>query len=96
MDFNEYAKKSERKDGNKNTYGIDDNLFNMVNSLAGKYNGKSQTELLKAIYQQAKSGKEKGTLTNQDIDNFVNMLSPMLDDKKRKLLYKVAEELKKI
>ena len=95
MDFNEYAK-NNANNSQKNAYGIDDNLFNMVNSLASKYNGKNQTELLKAIYQYAKQGKENKTLTNKDIDNFVAMLSPMLDQKQRKLLHKVAEELKKI
>lgn len=95
MDFNEYAK-NNAKNASKNTYGIDDNLFNMVSSIASKYDGKNQTELLKAIYQQAKKGKENKTLSNADIDNFVNMLSPMVDEKQRKLLFKVAEELKKI
>ena len=33
---------------------------------------------------------------NSDIDNFAMMLSPMLDDKKKKLLSKVVNELKKI
>lgn len=95
MDFNEYAKNNSKKASN-NSYGLDDNLFNMVSSIASQYNGKNQTELLKAIYQHAKKGKENKTLTNADIDNFVNMLAPMVDDKQRKLLYKVAEELKKI
>ena len=99
MDFNQYANNSKQnKDKNKksNTYGVDDNLFNLVSSIAGKYNGKSQNELLKAIYEEAKKGKERGTLTNTEIDNFVAMLTPMLDEKKRKVLYKVADELKKI
>ncbi len=98
MDFNQYAKNGGKKsESNKqNDYGMDGNLFNLVNAIAGKYNGKSQTELLKAIYEEAKKGKERGTLTNKDIDNFVNMLSPMLDEKKRKILYKVSDELKKI
>ena len=93
--FKEYAKKNKTK---SNNYGgdIDNNLFNLVGSLASKYDGKSQTELLKAIYEEAKKGKERGTLTNRDIDNFVSMLSPLLDDKKRKILYSVSEELKKI
>lgn len=99
MDFNQYAKNSAKDKGAKasnNSYNLDNNIFNLVNSLAGKYNGKSQTELLKAIYEEAKKGKEGGTLSNKDIDNFVSMLSPMLDEKKRKILFKVADELKKI
>ena len=68
----------------------------MVSSLASKFDGKSQNELLMAIYNEAKKGKKQGTLSNADIDNFAAMLSPMLDDKKRKMLNKVVNELKKI
>ena len=53
-------------------------------------------EAVKAIYDEALKGKQNGTLTNNDIDNFVAMLSPLLDDKKRKILTKITEELKKI
>ena len=98
MDFNQYAKNAgkNQKSEKNNPYNVDNNLFNLVNSIATKYNGKSQTELLKAIYEEAKKGKEKGTLSNADVDNFVAMLTPMLDEKQRKVLFKVAEELKRI
>ena len=92
-DFRKYA--SDKKNINDDI-GENQNLFNLVNSIAGKYDGKSQAELMKAIYDQALQGKRQGTLTNSDIDNFVGMLSPMLDEKKRKILFKIADELKKI
>ena len=95
QDFNSFA--NERKDKNNGVPdGMDKNLFNLVSSLAGKFDGKSQGELIKAIYEEAKRGKQNGTLKNSDIDNFVQMLSPMLDEKKQKMLYKIATELKKI
>jgi hypothetical protein len=75
---------------------MDKNLYNLVASLAGKFDGKNQSELIRAIYDEAKRGKKNGTLSNQEIDNFVFMLSPLLDDKKRKMLVKIAEELKRI
>jgi len=98
MDFNEYSKNNpkNRNRQSANKYGLDDNIVNLVSALANKYDGKSQTELIKAIYEQAKKGKENGTLSNGDIDNFVSMLSPMLDEKKRNMLFKIAQELKKI
>ena len=71
-------------------------LFKLVTMLAQKYDGKNQNELLKAVYQEAEKGKRNGTLTNEQIDTFVAVLSPVLDDKKRKLLKKIANELKKI
>lgn len=92
QDFNEYVKNG----GDEIPEGLDENVFNMVSSLASKFDGKSQNELLMAIYNEAKKGKKQGTLSNADIDNFAAMLSPMLDDKKRKMLNKVVNELKKI
>lgn len=91
-DFNEYAENSNNAGGSNNQ----GNLFSLVNSLAKKFDGKSQTELLSAIYKEAKNGKQKGTLKNADIDNFVKTMSPFLDDRKRELLLKVAKDLKKI
>ena len=93
-DFNEYVENSKNSKSGPNKQSND--LFALVNSLAGKFDGKSQNELLAAIYREAKSGKEKGTLKNSDIDSFVNTISPFLDQKKRGYLDKIAKELKKI
>ena len=95
QDSNSYVNSQKGKE-QEAIKGMDKNLYNLVQSLANKFDGKSQTELIKAIYDEAKKGKQKGTLTNSEIDNFVRMLSPILDDKKKKMLYKIAEELKKI
>ena len=94
QDFNEYAKNYDK--GEDDLKKVDSNLFNLVNSLAGRFDGKSQNELISAIYEEAKKGKMRGTLSNRDIDNFSAMLSPLLDDKKRKILNKIVNELKKI
>lgn len=100
-DFNGYVNGGKKSSGNgcngSNGGGSSTkDLEKLVSALAGKFDGKSQAELIKAIYDQAKQGKERGTLSNQDIDNFATMLAPMLDDKKRKMLNKIVEELKKI
>ena len=95
QDFNSFVN-NEKRGKHIKPDQMDSNLYNMVSSLAGKFDGKSQNDLIKAIYQEAKRGKEQGTLSNADIDNFANMLSPLLDDKKRKMLIKITEELKKI
>ena len=76
------------------TQGVD--LFKMVTELTQKFDGKSQNELLKAIYVEAEKNKRNGTLSNDQIDTFVALLSPALDEKKRKLLKKIASQLKKI
>lgn len=94
-DFNSFAKNNKRP-SDKGGMNMDKNLYNLISSLSNKFDGKSQSDLIKAIYDEALKGKQNGTLTNNDIDNFVAMLSPLLDDKKRKILTKITEELKKI
>ncbi len=87
--------REERNNGAQNG-ASQGNLFRMVNDIARKFEGKDQNELLKAIFDEAKKNKKNGTLTNAEIDNFAAMLSPVLDDKKRKILDKIVSDLKKI
>ena len=94
QDFNEYVRKNASNTSSSSN--PNKNIMDLVTSLASKYDGKNTAELIKAIYQEAKKGKQNGTLTNADIDNFASVLAPMLDDKKRKMLYKIVNELKNI
>ena len=94
-DFNSFVN-NQHNNSNNPKMSMDKNLFDLISSLSNKFGGKNQSDLIKAIYEEAKKGKQNGTLSNADIDNFTQMLSPLLDDKKRKILYKVTEELKKI
>ncbi len=64
--------------------------------IAEAYKGKSEGEILKAIYARAVEGKRSGTLTNEQIDAFYAQFSPMLDGVKRKRLKKLVEELKQM
>lgn len=91
MNFNDYANNAQSGKDNR-----PDDIMSFVTGIAEKYNGKSQTELMRAVYEEAKRGKQNGTLTNADIDRFVSVLSPLVDDKMRKTLLRVAAELKKI
>ena len=96
-DFSEYIKNNTNIDYQEEMQSpAYQNLFNMVSDLASRFDGKNQNDLMLAIYKEAKKGKENGTLKNSDIDSFVSMLSPFVDDKKKKLLRKIADELKKI
>ena len=87
-DFNEYAKKEQPNPPQ--------GLADMINNIAKNFDGKSQNELLMAIYKEAQKGKRNGTLTNEEIDNFARIIAPMLDEKKLKILNKLIKELKKI
>ncbi|MBQ8426434.1 MAG: hypothetical protein IJX16_01585 [Clostridia bacterium] len=93
QDFNDYVKNNKGNGGGKTD---NSDLMKMVNSLAGKFDGKNQTDLMRAVYEEAKKGKINGTLKNSDIDNFASMLAPMLDGGQKKMLYKIVAELKKI
>ena len=97
QDFNDYVKNGGNDNGNNNfNNGVNGGIADMVGALAGKFDGKNQSELIKAVYQEAKKGKKNGTLTNKDLDNFASMLSPVLDGKQKKMLFKIVEELKGI
>ena len=90
-DFNSFAKNNDF-----NTEDLDPNIFNLVSSLSKKFDGKNTNDLLKAIYQETLKGKKKGTLSNEDIDRFSQMLMPLLDDKKKEVLKSVVKKLKDI
>ena len=99
-DFNNYAKRSKSTNGKSagdfNNVKSGGGLFETVKRLSKQFDGKSQDDLLHAIYSEAERGKRAGSLTNAEIDGFVSLLSPALDAKKRTYLIKIAEELKKI
>lgn len=76
--------------------GLPQDFLAEAQSVAEQMDGRSDKELLRAIYARAAEGKRAGTLTNAQIDAFVVQFSPMLDDAKRKKLARLAEELKKM
>ena len=92
QDFNEYSKNFK----NESVGDTEKSIMDLVKNLSKKFDGKSQNDLLKAIYEEALKGKQNGTLSNEQIDAFYKVLAPMLDDKKRRLLGKVVEEIKRI
>lgn len=69
---------------------------NMAQMLAKAFNGKSEGQILQTIIAQAEQGKRDGTLTNADLDNFYNALSPLLDGFKRQKLRQIIQKLKSI
>ena len=73
---------------------MDKGVFSYFSSLAAKYEGKSGDELVKAIIKEAEKGRKNGTLTDADIDNFAAAITPMLNDKQRKVLTGVVKKLK--
>ncbi len=71
------------------------NNMDLLKSLAKKYEGASENDIISAIMLEAEKGRKKGTLKDSDIDNFYNMLYPMLNASQRKKLDEVVKKLKK-
>lgn len=95
-DFNEYVKNGGSGYGNGGADDKQKNLFEYVSSIASRFDGKNQGELISAIYKEAKKNKQNGTLSNDEIDAFSKTLSPFLDEKKKKIFDKIISDLKKI
>ena len=70
--------------------------MDMLAQFAKKYEGASESEIINAIVQEAEKGKRNGTLTNQEIDNFANMIRPLLNASQRQQLVKVIEKIKSL
>ena len=76
--------------------GGEKQAVDLAAALAKAFAGKSEGQIFSTIIAQAEEGKKKGTLTNEDIDNFYNAVSPMLDGIKRRRLQQIVSRLKKI
>lgn len=104
--FNDYAKQKrasakngeegegQGSHGEKVFSGANGGAFEALNALAGKYDGASEEQLMRAIYAEAKRSRKNGTLSNEQIDEFVAMLTPMLSVEQAKKLSAVARKIK--
>lgn len=87
-----------RKNGQTGQNGqseIPAGAFEMLKKFAGKYEGASESEIMQAILAEAKRSRKNGTLSDGEIDEFVNAITPMLDGAQAKKLKAVAEKIKK-
>ena len=74
----------------------DEEWLKEADGLLKEYGGRSEGEILGAIYRRAVEGKRDGTLTNDQIDAFYTQFAPMLDGFKRRKLKKIVEDLKRV
>ena len=99
-DFKSYTPPEQPADGHKaeSTVNVGDvnSTVELAKVLSKAMNGKSEGQLLHTIIAEAERGKRDGTLSNADLDNFYNALSPLLDGFKRKKLKEVIIKLKNI
>ncbi len=105
-DFKSYAgdmpenngAQNAQNSGNGASKGANDvnSTVELAKILTKAMSGKSESQILRTIISEAERGKRDGTLTNADLDNFYNALSPLLDGMKKRKLKEVIQRLKSI
>ena len=88
-DFKNYKPPEDKDNNNPST-------SEMASYIARAMNGKSENQLWRSILAEAERGKREGRLTNADLDNFYNTISPMVDGAKRRKLKESIARLKQI
>ncbi len=68
----------------------------LTKKLAQAYEGKSNLSMLKGILAEAERSKRAGTLSNEEIEQFYQSFSPMLNGFQKRQLREVVERLKGI
>ena len=87
--FKDYAKENKSQE---NTASAED----LTKRIAQAYNGKSNADMMRSILAEAEKSKRAGTLSNEEIENFYQTFSPMLDSSQRKKLRVIVDRLKNI
>lgn len=87
--FKEYGSNSVDKEQTANAEDL-------AKQIAKAYNGKSNADMLKNILVEAEKSKRAGTLSNEEIENFYQSFSPMLDSIQRRRLRAIVDRLKDI
>ncbi|MCH5155699.1 MAG: hypothetical protein J1F69_03750 [Clostridiales bacterium] len=65
-----------------------------VQAVASKYVGKSEEELIRALRQNVAESKQNGTFSVEQLENFVSVVSPNLDEQSRNKLMALVDMIK--
>ena len=95
-DFKSYKPEENNNDKQSVNNENVEQTVNLAAAMAKAFNGKSEGQIWQTILEQAEQGKRNGTLTNADLDNFYNALSPLVDCFKRQKLKSIISKLKSI
>ena len=87
--FKEYGSNSVDKEQTANAEDL-------AKQIAKAYNGKSNADMLKNILAEAEKSKRAVTLSNEEIENFYQSFSPILDGVQRRRLRAIVDRLKDI
>ena len=86
--FNDYKNQSSSTNKPNNS------TFEMLRTIADKYEGVSEGELIRIIIAEAEKNRAQGKLSDADLDNFAKTIKPMLNSSQAKRLDKIVERLK--
>ena len=95
-DIKNYTPENNGRNNTSNNVNDLNGTLEFAKTISKAMNGKNETQLLHTIIAEAERGKREGRLTNADLDNFYNTISPMVDGFKRKKLKEVIARLKSI
>ena len=93
--FQEYSKQTQGNAADQDRQATS-TAADLTKKIAAAYNGKNNAAMLQNILREAEKGKRAGTLSNEEIEQFYQTFSPMLDPSQRKRLRAVVERLKDI
>ena len=68
----------------------------MTEKIVEMYDGRSDADMLRNILSEAEQGKREGSLSNEEIEDFYQTFSPMLNGFQRKKLREIVDRLKEI
>ena len=80
--------------GKEESKSDNQSLRDEVQSIASKYAGQSEQELLLALKQNVAAAKRNGTFSVEQLDSFVSIVSAGLDDTARQRLNALVDMIK--
>ncbi len=93
MKFSDY-KQNNTNDSKQSSKKMDKNAERLLRNFVKDYEGKSQSDIVAEIVKVAEKNRREGKLSDADLDNFANMLRPMLDRDQLKELDAIISRLK--
>ncbi len=96
--FKDYAKQTADLVGEQENLTEEETATaeELTKKIAAAYHGRSNMDMFKSILAEAEKSKRAGTLSNEEIENFYQSFSPMLDGFQRRQLRSIVNRLKEI
>lgn len=93
MKFSDY-KNDNRSKTEESTVNLDKNQERFLKTFLKNYEGKNKSDIVAEIIKVAEKQRIEGNLGDADLDNFSDMLYPMLNSDQRKELTDIIARLK--